>query len=457
VNALDPTAHRPTLRLHTSEEADAFVQSCSAAGYQFVRFEVADMAGLSRGKTVPLSHIAGYLRTGLNLYGGMLALDSNSVPVRNSGYNEERNYTDCVMIADTATLTPVPWLTATGRVLCNTMWYDGTPQWALPRLVLSHVIARAAAMGFEVMMGHEYEFYVVDPATRKPVFEGQPIFVTERTHQLPAIDRLIAMLQAQGIDIITSNVEHGPGQFEINYAASVGVHAADQAFVFKNTVKEYLRSQGLLATFMTKPYQGLSGSCCHFHVSLLDRRTGLNVFLDTKDELGLSAACRSFIQGVLDHTRACMAIWSPTPNCYRRIRPRTYAPSNISWGVQDRSASVRVKASRDVNTHIEVRVPAALSNPYLVAASAIAAGLTGLADARPLAASADGPKEDDSRFEKLPTEIYEALGALEADSRIRGILGEEFIRVYLAMKRQEAARLRDAIPAAESSEYFDAY
>jgi len=92
-----------------------------------------------------------------------------------------------------------------------------------------------------------------------------------------------------------------------------------------------------------------------------------------------------------------------------------------------------------------------------VAASAIAAGLTGLADARPLAASADGPKEDDSRFEKLPTEIYEALGALEADSRIRGILGEEFIRVYLAMKRQEAARLRDAIPAAESSEYFDAY
>jgi len=282
VNALDPTAHRPTLRLHTSEEADAFVQSCSAAGYQFVRFEVADMAGLSRGKTVPLSHIAGYLRTGLNLYGGMLALDSNSVPVRNSGYNEERNYTDCVMIADTATLTPVPWLTATGRVLCNTMWYDGTPQWALPRLVLSHVIARAAAMGFEVMMGHEYEFYVVDPATRKPVFEGQPIFVTERTHQLPAIDRLIAMLQAQGIDIITSNVEHGPGQFEINYAASVGVHAADQAFVFKNTVKEYLRSQGLLATFMTKPYQGLSGSCCHFHVSLLDRRTGLNLEPDTQ-------------------------------------------------------------------------------------------------------------------------------------------------------------------------------
>jgi glutamine synthetase len=312
-------------------------------------------------------------------------------------------------------------------------------------------------MGYDVMMGHEYEFYVVDPVTRKPVFDGQPIFMTARTHQVPAIDRLIGVMQAQGIDIITSNVEHGPGQFEINYSASIGIAAADQAFVFKNTVKEYLRKEGLLATFMTKPYQGLSGSCCHFHVSLWERGGGANVFLDARDELGLSAKCRSFIQGVLDHVRASMALWSPTPNCYRRIRPRTYAPSNISWGVQDRSASVRVKASRDSNTHIEIRVPAALSNPYLVAASAIASGLIGLAAGRALAPSADGPKEDDGRFEKLPTEIYEALAALEEDAVIRAVLGEEFIRVYLAMKRQESARLRDAIPAAETNEYFEAY
>jgi glutamine synthetase len=457
VNSLDSAARWPTLRVHTAEEADAFVQTCRDAGYQFIRFEIADMAGLSRGKTVPLAHVAGYLRTGLNLYGGMLALDSYSIPVRNSGYNEERNYSDCIMIADTGSLTPVPWLQATGRVVCDSMWYDCVPQRALPRLVLKYVLARAHALGYDVMMGHEYEFYVVDPATRKPVFDGQPIFVTERTHQLPAIDRLISVLQAQGIDIITSNVEHGPGQFEINYTANVGIRAADQAFIFKNTVKEYLRKEGLLATFMTKPYKGISGSCCHFHVSLLDRETGTNVFLDQEDDLGLSSQCRSFIQGILDHTRASMALWSPTPNCYRRIRPRTYAPSNISWGVQDRSASVRVKASRDHNTHLEVRVPGALSNPYLVAASAIAAGLLGLAGARPLTPSSDIPKEDDSRFEKLPTDIHESLQALEDDSAIRAALGEEFVRVFLAMKRQESARLQDSIPEAEINEYFDAY
>jgi glutamine synthetase len=457
IDATSMKSHEPRIRLHTPQEAAEFVDACRTAGYDQVRFEVADMAGLSRGKTVPLAHIAGYLKTGLNLYGGMVALDSYSIPVRGSGYNEERNYADCVMIADTKTLGPVPWLPRTGRVICDNMWYDGTPQMALPRLLLKKMLRYASSLGVDVMMGHEYEFYVVDAQTRQPVFGGQPIFVTARTHQLPEIGRLIEMFQQQGIDIITANVEHGPGQIEINYSARVGIEAADQAFVFKNTVKEYLATQGLLATFMTKPYKGLSGSCCHFHVSLLDRATGKNIFLDPDAEHGISGACRSFIQGVLDHTRACMALWSPTPNCYRRIRPRTYAPSNISWGVQDRSASVRVKASRDENTHIEIRVPAALSNPYLVAASAIAAGLDGYARQRELMPSGEGPKEDDSRYQKLPTEIYEALDALEGDEVLGGLLGPEFIKVYLQMKRQEAARLRDEIPAAEVAEYFELY
>lgn len=447
----------PKLKLADKAEADAFVEKVKAAGYDFVRFEFPDMAGLSRGKTIPVGHIAGYLKTGLNLYGGTTALDSYSIPVRGSGYNEEMNYQDCVMVADPETLSPVPWLDRTGRVICDTMWYDGRPQMATPRLLLKKMIKLVERMGYDVMIGHEYEFYVVDAATRQPIFGGQPIFVTSRAHQLPAIDALIRVLQAEGIDIITYNVEHGPGQIEINYRALVGVAASDCAFVFKNTVKEYLLKHGLLATFMTKPYKGLSGSCSHFHVSLIDRASGSNAFLDPADGDGMSALFKSFIQGVLDHARAAMAVWSPTPNCYRRIRPHTYAPSNISWGIQDRSASVRVKASHDQATHMEVRVPSALSNPYLVAASIIASGLLGVMQERELIPAGAGPKEDDARYPKLPTEIDDALDAFEADVALREMLGEEFVKVYLAMKRQETARLRDEIPAAETNEYFELY
>ncbi len=449
--------HLPSLALATKAEAEAFVAKVKEAGFDVVRFELPDMAGMSRGKTIPVNHIASYMQSGLNLYGGTVALDSYSIPVRNSGYNEEMNYQDCVMVVDQATLSPVPWLEKTGRVICDTMWYSGKGQFAAPRMLLKKMLSLAASLGFDVMMGHEFEFYVVDAETRKPLFGGQPIFATARTHQTPAIDNLIQVLQAQGIDIITYNVEHGPGQIEINYAAEIGIAASDTAFKFKGTVKEFMAKQGLLATFMTKPYKGLSGSCAHFHISLLDRKTGKNAFLDPADPEGMSATFKSFIQGVLDHARGAMAIWSPTPNCYRRIRPHTYAPSNISWGIQDRSASVRVKASKDQSTHMEVRVPSAMSNPYLVAASVIGAGLLGLMQERELSPAGSGPKEDDASYAKLPTEIYDALEALEADTALCDLLGDEFIKVYLAMKRQEAARLRDEIPAAEINEYFEYY
>jgi len=449
--------HIPKLELATREEADAFVNRVKEAGFDFLRFELPDMAGMSRGKTIPINHVAGYLRSGLNLYGGTVALDSYSIPVRNSGYNEEMNYQDCVMVADQDTLSPVPWLERTGRVICDTMWYDGTVQMASPRMLLKKMLGVAEGLGFKVMMGHEYEFYVVDAQTRQPIFGGQPIFATAKTHQNPIIDDLIKVLQAQGVDIITYNVEHGPGQVEINYSAEVGVAAADTGFLFKNTVKEYLASRSLLATFMTKPYKGLSGSCAHYHISLLDRQTEDNAFLDLDDPDGMSQTFKSFIQGVLDHTRSSMAIWSPTPNCYRRIRPRTYAPSNISWGIQDRSASIRVKASKDKATHMEVRVPAAMSNPYLVAASVIGSGLLGLMQQRDLMPAGKGPKEDDASYAKLPTEIDDALDAFESDTALRDLLGEEFVKVYVAMKRQETARLRDEIPAAEINEYFESY
>jgi glutamine synthetase len=367
------------------------------------------------------------------------------------------NYQDCVMVVDQDTLSPVPWLEKTGRVICDTMWYDGRLQMASPRLLLKKMLSLAAALGYTAKIGHEYEFYVVDAKTREPIFGGQPIFVTSRTHHVPAIDDLIRVLQSQGIDIITYNVEHGPGQVEINYSALDGVAASDRAFVFKGTVKEYLIKHGLLATFMTKPYKGLSGSCSHFHISLLDSKTGSNAFLDPEGENGMSETFKRFIQGVLDHMPAAMAVWNPTPNCYRRIRPKTYAPSNVSWGVQDRSASVRVKASRDQSTHMEVRVPSAMSNPYLVAATTIAAGLLGIEQQRQLMPAGTGPKEDDDRYAKLPTEMHDALDAFESDTALREMLGEEFVKVYLSMKRQEMARLRDEIPPAEINEYFELY
>jgi len=442
---------------HTPESAAEFTTALRENSVEFLRFELPDLAGLSRGKTVPIGHVESYVLNGLNLYGGTVTLDTNSIPIAGTGYNEDVNFTDCLMVADPATVSNVPWLANTARVICDTKWYDGRPQLAAPRTVLKRVIAAAAELGYGVKMGHEYEFYVVDLETRKPIYSGQPIFVTAATHRYPQMEKLLRVLNASGVDMITANSEHGPGQWELNFAALDGIAAADRAFVFKNTVKEYLRTEGLLATFMTKPYKGLSGSCSHFHVSLYSLKTGENVFLDTEDKDGMSGIMKSFVQGIMDHARAEQALWNPTPNCYRRIRPATFAPSNISWGVEDRSASVRIKASKDKRQHLEVRVPSALSNPYLTAAATIAAGLLGVKAGSTLAPERAGLKENDPSFAKLPTEIHESLAALTADEALTEMLSADFVQMYTKVKTAEMLRLRDEIPAAETNEYFDLY
>jgi glutamine synthetase len=442
---------------HTPETAKELAQSLRENSVEFVRFELPDLAGLSRGKTVPIDHVEAYTLNGLNLYGGTVTLDTNSIPIQGTGYNEDVNFTDCLMVPDPGSVSNVPWLANTARVICDTKWYDGRAQLAAPRMVLKNVLAAAAEMGFGVKMGHEYEFYVVDLETRKPLYTGQPIFVTARSHQHPAMEKLLRVLQASGVDMITANAEHGPAQWELNFAALDGVAAADRAFVFKNTVKEFLRTEGLLATFMTKPYKGISGSCSHFHVSLYSLETGDNVFLDIGNKDGMSAVMQSFVQGILDHARAAQALWNPTPNCYRRIRPATFAPSNISWGVEDRSASVRIKASKDKRQHLEVRVPSALSNPYLTAAATIASGLLGVKAGSALAPERAGLKENDPSFAKLPTEMHESLAALADDAALGGMLSDEFVNVFTKVKGAEMLRLRDEIPAAETAEYFEMY
>ena len=442
---------------HTPDSAKELAQTLRENSVDYVRFELPDLAGLSRGKTVPIDHVEAYTRDGLNLYGGTVTLDSSSTPIEGTGYNEDANFVDCLMVPDPETVSNVPWLSNTARVICDTKWYDGRAQQAAPRMVLKNALAEAAELGYGVKMGHEYEFYVVDLATRQPLYQGHPIFMTSLIHQHPAMDKLMRVLHASGVDMITANGEYGPGQWELNFSALDGIAAADRAFVFKNTVKEFLRTEGLLATFMTKPYKNLAGSCSHLHLSLFDLATGKNLFLDASDKDGMSALMKSFTQGILDHAPAAQAIWNPTPNCYRRIRPHTFAPSNVSWGVEDRSASVRIKASKDKRQHLEVRIPSALSNPYLTAAATLAAGLLGVKAGSKLAPERAGLKEADASFPKLPTEMHEALAALAADTALVEAIGPEFVRVFTTVKNAELSRMREDIPAVETNEYFELY
>lgn len=440
-------------RRPTPDKIGKFVAGLRRRGFRYIRFELPDLHGMSRSKLIPIDQVESYARKGLNMYGGVVSLDTASEVVPGSSYHEEVKYRDQMLVPDLSTVRPVPWLSDTAKVICDTQWEPGRPLEAAPRYLVRKLLEKAEGMGYLAMMAHEYEFYILD-ANLKPLYEGVHIFNTLRNEQYPIIRELLEHLQDSGLDIITHNCEYAGSQYETNYGPALGLQGADNGFTLKNAVKEVCLRAGLNATFMSKPFPHGAGCGCHFHLSLLDKRTKRNVFLDKKDADGISQTLKSFVQGILDHAPAMMALAAPTPNCYHRLKPHTFAPSNIGWGIEDRTALVRVKNSHDEATHIENRLPSGLSNPYLSVAGTLAGGLLGLMGKRKLEAQSQGPSEEDPKLPKLPQSLEESLAALEADKPYREMLGEEFIHVFTTVKRHELARFRGHVTDWELNEYL---
>jgi glutamine synthetase len=444
-------------REKTAAGAAEIVEGWAADGIRFVRFELPDMHGTSRSKLVPVDRAAGYLEDGLNMYGGTGVLDSRSDVVGGTLYNEEVAYADQRLHPDPATAAIVPWAEATGRFICDSVWDDGRPLAALPRHVFRRTLDRCRELGYEPLLGYEPEFYLLDGATHAPLFGGYHIFNTVRNTYVPFIEQLVDRMNELGLEIITANCEYAGSQWEVNYSPRSGMAGPDAAFTFKNGVKELAHKHGFLATFMSKPFADAAGSGCHTHVSLLDRDSGDNLFGDDDDPHGMSTLCRRFVAGQLRHARSIYALLAPTVNCLKRRRTHTFSPTNVSWGPEDRSAFVRVKGGSVSSRHVENRAPTGLSNPYLVGAAILAAGLAGIEEELELEAPAAPPAEEDASKPPLPRSVHESLEALEGDDRLTELLGNEFLTAYTVMRRHELGRFDDHVTDWERTEYLEIF
>jgi glutamine synthetase len=323
--------------------------------------------------------------------------------------------------------------------------------------VFRRVLDRCRELGLEPMVGIEPEFYLLDGDTREPLFEGYHIFNTVRNTYVPLVERIVSEMRAFGIDIITANCEYAGSQWEIVFGPSSGMAGPDAAFGFKNGVKELAHRDGLIASFMSKPFGDSAGCGAHNHIGLLRRDSQENAMADPDHEWGLSKTGRSFVAGQLRHARAIYTLLAPTINCLKRRRTHTFSPTNVSWGIEDRTAFVRVKGGAIKSKHVENRAPTGLSNPYLACAGLLGAGVLGIVDELELEPPAARPAEEDESKPKLPTTVEESLAALEADERIVELLGEEFVRAYGVMRRYELQRFADHVTDWERDEYLELY
>lgn len=443
----------------TAEEQSVSVEDVLAGwreqDIRYVRFELPDMHGNSRSKLVPIEHAGRYAEEGLNMYGGTVVLDSRSDVVPGTLYNEEVGYADQRLKPDPRTAAIVPWARHTARMICDTYWDDGRPLGAAPRHVFRRVLERCRGLGYEPLIGIEPEFYLLDRETRAPLFDGYHIFNTVRNTWVPAIERIVEETRRFGIDIITANCEYAGSQWEIVFGPSSGMAGPDTAFSFKNAAKELAHQEGLIATFMSKPFADSAGCGAHNHIGLLEREAGTNAMADDGHAWGLSKVGRSFVAGQLRHARAIYALLAPTVNCLKRRRTHTFSPTNVSWGPEDRSAFVRIKGGSAGSRHVENRAPTGLSNPYLACAGLLGAGLLGIADELELEPPARAPAEEDGSKPPLPVTVHESLEELERDTRIVELLGGEFVAAYTAMRRYELQRFADHVTDWELEEYLE--
>ena len=419
----------------------------------FVRFEQADLYGVSRSKTVPVGSFMDYIDNGLNFYGGLLGLDIQSMVPTGTGYAEEVAFEDHCTVPDLSTFTVLPWVPNTANITVDPYWYDGTPAMASPRLLLKKIIDEFDSMGYICRLGYEFEFYVLDRETRKPAYTGQPIFVTLKNNfDIDFTYDLMRKMDQAGVQIITQNSEHGPGQQEINLYYKDGISAADTAFLYKMGTKEIALQHGYIATWMTKPFIDSSASGSHFHVSLIDKKTGKNAFNDPDGAHGLSELARNFLAGLLKHARANTLFTAPTINCYKRYRVNSFAPHSATWGMENRTVGIRLKGTRGESTHFENRIACGGTNPYLMALSTLAAGLEGIQSMPELPAPIQDVAYGREDIPLLPASLEAAIAEFEKDTALQDLLGPEFVKLVLAVKKFEVetakARFEDyATPA----------
>ncbi len=425
-------------------------------GVDVVRVSYSDLIGTDRGRDVLVDELASSMHHGLAFCRAVYHTSPQGDVVPVTGGIED-GLPDIKVVPDLATLAPMPWEPGAVWALGDAHDPDGEPAAESPRELVRRICGRLGELGLSGIVGPELEFFVVEQdgagGWRRYGDDPGNVYVVGRKGDPHGL--LLAMLRQlrdTGLRVTAANHEFSPGQFEINLDHSDMLDSADRAFRLKSAVQEIARHKGYMATFMAKPFNDEGGSGFHLHMSLVDH-AGENVFGDPDGPHGLSARGLSAIAGVLAHAPALAALLNPTINSYKRFGPDTLAPWLIDWGLDNRSAMIRIPPERGGASRMEVRLGDATANPYLATAAIGAAAYLGIKHGLEAPAPLEGYGYDPEKAPLLPQRLADALDALEADAELQEVLGERFVASFLAYKRNEVERFERHVTDWEFREY----
>lgn len=437
-----------------SAELESFL--AEHAAIDAVQVYITDPTGVARGKTIRRQELAALYGPGRQVAGSILGLDVTGADVEATGLVWSTGDADKLCRPVPGTLRAVPWLERTGQVMLSMFDLDGTPASADPRHVLARAEQRLQEAGFMPVFACEMEFYLLcaqgdgswQPAGSEPLQPGQAerieAYSLSRLDTLaPVFREVLDAASVQGLPAGTVMSEYSPGQFEITLQHRRGALAAvDEAVQFRRLLKGVAARHGLLATFMAKPFTTRAGSGSHLHLSLADD-AGHNLF-EHADAAG-TPLLRQAIAGLAATAGDAFLAFAPHGNSYRRFQRESYAPVGVSWGINNRSVSLRVPAGGPASRHVEHRFCGADANLYLAAAAVLAGaqhGINAHLDAGPPVEGNGYAAPSQSPWPALPRSWDEAIDRADASPFLRETFGTQFHAIWLAIKRQEQARWR---------------
>jgi glutamine synthetase type III len=427
--------------------------AAKAKNIEYFLISFVDMLGQLRAKLVPARAIRGMQKDGAGFAGFAAWLDMTPA------------HPDLFAIPDPDSLIQLPWKPEVGWLAAD-LWMDGKPVAASPRVALKRQIGLLAKKGYRMKTGVECEFFLTNPAgdglsdaldqEEKPCYDQSALM-----RRYDVIAEICDAMLTLGWNPYQNDHEDANGQFEMNWDYDDCLKTADKHTFFKFMAKSIAEKHGYRATFMPKPFANLTGSGCHAHVSVWDKTGKKNLFLNKRDEMGLSKLAYQFLGGVLHSADSMAAMFIPTVNSYKRVDAAvtssgaTWAPNAITYSGNNRTHMVRIPDTG----RFEIRLMDGATNPYLLQAAVAAAGLDGVANKRdpgkPIDLNMYTEQHKLKKVRKLPANLLDAVRMLDKSKVARTAFGDEFIDSYVKLKNEEWQRFTRDISPWELSHTFD--
>jgi glutamine synthetase len=398
----------------------------------------ADTWGIPRGKRVPASYFLKSEASGFAIANVAYTWDPHCFIFPTPFVSGEHGYPDMHALPDLSTLRVAGYREGVAYCICDTV--DPGTHERIPldgRDILRRVVERIRATGYEPVAATELEFHLCTPDW-EPFYRGVHCYSMVKGAEVEhVVGDIRRALDVSGIIVEACNVEYGPAQVEVNLGCGPALDVADATLVYKYVVKQMAAAHGLHATFMAKPFMGDAGNGLHVHQSLRGA-DGRNAFAEKDDGAPLhSSLMRRCLSGLVAHQLDLQAVMCPTINAYKRVEDYSFAPTQVSWGLDHRLVGVRTVVDSGEATRLEARWASADANPYLALAGCLGALADGLENERELPPMVTGDPHVDAALERLPTSLEAAVANLARSEFARQLYGETFLNTYLTMLRRE--------------------